>query len=510
MDGPAVMAIRHALSALRRRHLLEEGAHIPAFSALSRQFVTQGSEWKEKAEGLEVELQQCYKAQARLSEQLVVEVAECRDAKALLQEKETSLNELQKEVAEGRDEISKLKELLEENRKALDLAISENQELRSQLEEEILKARNAESENKMLIDRWMMQKMQDAERLNEANAIYKEMMDKLKASNMQQLVQQQVDGVVRLSETWTSEALTDLPSPTWKHRLQAHEGACGSILFEPNSDCLITGGLDQIIRVWDTRTGTNTNTLTGCLGSILDLAIARDKCIIAATSSNKMFVFDQLSRRLSHTLTGHLDKVCAVDASKVSGKSLVSAAYDRTIRTWDLVKGYCTATLMCHSNCNALCYGIDGQTVFTGHVDGNLRLWDLRVSGGGKMVSEVAAHAYSVTSVSLSRGGLLVLTSGRDNVHNLFDVRASLEVCGNFRGGSGSATNWNRSCISPDDNYVVAGSSDGMVHVWSRREKGEIVSMLRGHEASVLTCAWSDTGGPLASADKKGAVYLWV
>lgn len=30
-----------------------------------------------------------------------------------------------------------------------------------------VKAKNAEAENKMLVDRWMLQKMQDAERLNE-------------------------------------------------------------------------------------------------------------------------------------------------------------------------------------------------------------------------------------------------------------------------------------------------------------------------------------------------------
>lgn len=61
-----------------------------------------GSEWKEKAETLELELQQCYKAQSRLSEQLVVEVAESRASKAVLQEKEAALVDLQKELTEKR------------------------------------------------------------------------------------------------------------------------------------------------------------------------------------------------------------------------------------------------------------------------------------------------------------------------------------------------------------------------------------------------------------------------
>jgi len=61
-----------------------------------------GSEWKEKAENLQVELQQCYKAQSRLSEQLVVEVAESRTSKALAQEKENAVADLQKELTELR------------------------------------------------------------------------------------------------------------------------------------------------------------------------------------------------------------------------------------------------------------------------------------------------------------------------------------------------------------------------------------------------------------------------
>ena len=70
-----------------------------------------------------------------------------------------------------RDECSQLKEDLEEKIKALELLVSENHELKAQLEAMTNKAKNAEAENKMLIDRWMLQKMQDAERLNEVHHI---------------------------------------------------------------------------------------------------------------------------------------------------------------------------------------------------------------------------------------------------------------------------------------------------------------------------------------------------
>lgn len=506
-DEVAVDAIKHALKALRKRHLLEEGAHAPAIVALSKPFIYQGSEWKDKAENLEVELQQCYRAQARLSEQLVVEVAECRASKALVQEKEAIINDIQNELTKTRDECLQLKVIVEEKTKALELVMSENQELKAQLQEMTVKAKNIEAENKTLIDRWMLQKMQEAEHLNEANALYQDIKDQLKASGIAQLARQQVDGVVRQSEEGAQYYGESAVPTTCKHRIHAHEGGCAAILFEYNSGNLISGGHDRAVKMWDTNTGSLTCTLYGCVGSVLDLAITHDnRSIIAASSSNNLCVWDVNSGRIRHTLTGHMDKVCSVDVSKISSRHVASAAYDRTIKVWDLQKGYCINTIIFHSNCNALCFSTDGQTICSGHVDGNLRLWDIQT---GKLLSEVAAHSLAITSISLSRNGSVVLTSGRDNLHNLFDMR-SLEVCGTLRAnGNRVASNWSRSCISADDNYVAAGSTDGSVHIWSIL-KAEIVSTLKEHTASVLSCSWSGLGKPLASSDKSGIVYTWT
>lgn len=503
----AIGAIKQALKALRKRHLVEEGAHAPAIAAISRPLIYQGSEWKEKAEKLELELQQCYKAQSRLSEQLVVEVAEGRAAKALIQEKETALANLEKEVAHLSEECSEFKKILDEKTKGLELLTSENQELKRQLEETSMKAKNAEAENKMLIDRWMLQKMQDAERLNEVNSLYEDMLEQLKSSSIQQIAREQADGVVRQSEEGAEFFVESTIPTTCKNRIHAHDGGCASILFEYNSSKLITGGQDRSIKMWDTSTGSVSNTLYGCLGSVLDLTITNDnKTVIAASSSNNLYVWDVSSGRIRHTLTGHTDKVCAVDVSKVSSRHVVSAAYDRTIKAWDLQKGYCTNTIIFPSNCNAVRFSMDGRTICSGHVDGNLRLWDIQT---GKLLSEVAAHSLAVTSISLSRDGNTILTSGRDNVHNLFDMR-TLEVYGTLRAsGNRVASNWSRSCISADDSYVAAGSADGSVHIWSIKT-GDIVSTLKEHGSSVLCCTWSGLGKPLATSDKNGVICTWM
>ncbi|KAI3512852.1 hypothetical protein L1887_20173 [Cichorium endivia] len=506
-DEIAIQAIKHALKALRKRHLLEEGAHGPAIIALSKPFASQGSEWKDKAETLELELQQCYKAQARLSEQLVVEVAESRAAKSLVQEKEAFIPTLENDLSQARDECSRLVALLEEKTKGLELLMGENKELKSQYEEMRIRAINAETENKTLIDRWMLQKMQDAERLNEANALYEDMLGKLKASGLEQLARQQIDGVVRQSEDGAEYYVESTIPNTCKHRIPAHEGGCASILFENTCGKLLTGGQDQTIKTWDTTTGQLTKTYHGCIGSVLDLALTHDNtCLIAASSSNNLYAWDTNTGRVRHTLTGHKDKVCAVDISRISNRHVASSAYDRTIKIWDLSKGYCVNTIIFPSNCNTLSFTPDGQTICSGHMDGHLRLWDMK---SGRLLSEVAAHSHAVTSICLSRNGNMVLTSGRDNLHNLFDTR-TLEVMGSLRAsGNRVASNWSRSCISADDNYVAAGSVDGAVHVWSIKNGG-IVSTLKEHTGSVLCCSWSGLGKPLATSDRNGVVCMWT
>lgn len=503
----ALNAIKHAVKALRKRHLLEESAHAPALIALYKPLAYQGSVWKEKAENLEVELQHCYKAQAQLSEQLVAEVAESRASKASVQQREATILDVQNELTKARDECSQLTELLEEKNKALELVISENEELKTQLEEITARAKNAEGENKTFIDRWMLEKMRDAERLNEANALYEDMLGQLKARGIEQLARQQVDGVVRRSEEGAEYYAESAVPTVSKHQIHAHEGGCAAIVFENSSSTLASGGQDKTIKIWDTDTGSLRRTLCGCLGSILDLAITNDNSsIIAASSSNNLYIWDADSGRMNHTLKGHKDKVCAVDTSKVSRFHVVSAAYDRTIKVWDVHKGKCINTIIFHSNCSAICFSIDGQTICSGHVDGSLRLWNMQT---GKLLSEVAAHSLAVTSISLSRSGNVILTSGRDGLHNLFDVR-SLEVCSTLKAsGYKMPSNWSRSCISPDENYVAAGSADGSVYIWSV-SKASIVSTLKEHTASVLCCSWGGVGKPLASSDKNGIICTWT
>ncbi len=84
---------------------------------------------------------------------------------------------------------------------------------------------------------------------------------------------------------------------------------------------------------------------------------------------------------------------------------------------WDLGRGYCTSTLICHSSVNSVRLTMDGFAVVSGHFDGALRFWDLR---SGKLANEVAGlHTQQITSVSIG------LRSGARRANPLFTLALS-------------------------------------------------------------------------------------
>jgi autophagy-related protein 16-1 len=66
-----------------------------------------------------------------------------------------------------RDECKQLKKDLEDKIKALEIILSENTELKTHLEQMTIRAKSAEIEHKTLVDRMMLEKMKNAEQLNE-------------------------------------------------------------------------------------------------------------------------------------------------------------------------------------------------------------------------------------------------------------------------------------------------------------------------------------------------------
>ncbi|KIO23425.1 hypothetical protein M407DRAFT_78084 [Tulasnella calospora MUT 4182] len=93
---------------------------------------------------------------------------------------------------------------------------------------------------------------------------------------------------------------------------------------------LISGSLDNTIRVWDVETG---------------------------------------KKRM--TLFGHIEGVWAIASDKLR---LVSASHDKTIKIWNRYEGRCTATLVGHRGA-VTCLALGDDKIVSGSDDGDVRIW---------------------------------------------------------------------------------------------------------------------------------------
>jgi autophagy-related protein 16 len=473
---------------------------------------------------LQVELAASYKQHAESSQQVIA----AKDALAKCEEDLKIARELLKAVEGERDDAVargvNLDGELEVSIATAQVAADEAEARLAGRDAALSKAETLEAENANLLDRLLHMKKQEAEKMNEINDLYEDLNRQKKEGALRamasDLSEASAASMASLAGSQFDAARGGRYFPTRKRiAIRANAGGTHRIALTPGGDVLATAGDDKVISLWDVDTGLATGParLTGATGALLDCDFstgpsdAGGLTILGAGTDKAVRLWDAASGRVRHTMTGHADKVCAARFNPWEPNRAVSGAHDRTIKAWDLHKGFCVASIMCASNVNAVAFGEGPNSIISGHFDGACRVWDLRQKPGGHSADpvEVKTHAQHVTSVLvMPNNKSRFMCASRDNTLKLVDLRRGGGECVQtfkataYRSGS----QWANPCVSPCGSFVVAGGADGGVFVWSVHD-GSLTTTLRAHDAAVATCAWGQRG--LATADKNGIAVLW-
>ncbi|MGF1935494.1 MAG: WD40 repeat domain-containing protein [Nostoc sp. ChiQUE02] len=211
---------------------------------------------------------------------------------------------------------------------------------------------------------------------------------------------------------------------------------------------------------------------------------------------------------LSHTLTGHSEKVTSVVISPDS-ESLVSGCADKTIKVWNLKTGKLIRTLTEDlGEISSVAISSDGHFLAVGscqHPRSNVKVWNLN---SRKLLHTLLGHQKPVNCLTISPDGqILASGSNKIKIWNLHKGDACGGLCQRI------CTLWhssavNAAAISPDGTILASGSSDNKIRLWNPRT-GDPLRTLNGHSGGVKSVIISPDGEILFSGSTDKTIKIW-
>lgn len=101
--------------------------------------------------------------------------------------------------------------------------------------------------------------------------------------------------------------------------------------------------------------------------------------LISGSLDNTLKIWDVRTGRCIRTLFGHVEGVWSLDVDKLR---IASASHDRTIKIWDRDTGYCQNTLVGHKGA-VTCVSLSDDKIVSGSDDGDIKVWSFAAGAGG-------------------------------------------------------------------------------------------------------------------------------
>src|SRR5262245_23307237 len=156
-----------------------------------------------------------------------------------------------------------------------------------------------------------------------------------------------------------------------------HTGWVESVALSPDGTRVLSGSLDNTLKLWDGASGRLLRTFGGHSNGVKSVAFSPDGTrLLSSGWDNTLKLWDASTGQLLRTFEGHSSSVFAASFSP-DGTGLLSGSSDKTLKLWDPATGKLVRTFKGHSqSVVSVAYSPDRRYLLSGSSDKTLKLWD--------------------------------------------------------------------------------------------------------------------------------------
>ncbi|XP_074844719.1 denticleless protein homolog [Carettochelys insculpta] len=317
------------------------------------------------------------------------------------------------------------------------------------------------------------------------------------------------EGFVRLYDTETQNTGKQI----FKEWL-AHSNAVFDLAWVPGEHRIVTASGDQTAKMWDLRAGELLGICKGHQCSLKSVAFSKFEKAVFCTGGRdgNIMVWDTRCNKKD----GFYRQVNQIGgAHNLADKQMPSKPKKKKQNLRGLAP-----SVDFQQSVTVVLFQDEHTLISAGAVDGVIKVWDLRKNYTMYRQDPVPFRSFCYPGVSTRKLGyssLILDSTGTslfanctdDNIY-MFNMTSLKTTPVAVFSGHQNSTFYVKSSTSPDDQFLVSGSSDQSAYIWKISEPHLPPMMLLGHSQEVTSVAWCPSDfSKIATCSDDNTVRIW-